>query len=49
MEELEKSTEKEITNPTVTLPAPTDQLQSPTDPLQSCNPWMSLPIPKKDH
>ena len=31
MEELEKSTEKEIMNPTVTLPAPTDQLQSPMD------------------
>ena len=30
-EELEKSIEKEITNPTVTLPAPTDQLQSPMD------------------
>ena len=30
-EELEKSTEKEITNPSVTLQAPTDQLQSPTD------------------
>ena len=31
-EELKKSTEKGITNPTVTLPAPTDQLQAPKDP-----------------
>ena len=31
-EELKKSTEKEITNPTVTLLAPTDQLQVPKDP-----------------
>ena len=32
MEELKKFTEKEINNPTVTLPAPTDQLQAPMDP-----------------
>ena len=31
-EELKKATEKERTNPTVTLLAPTDQLQMPTDP-----------------
>ena len=31
-EELEKTTEKEITNQTVTLPAPTDQLQASTEP-----------------